>query len=94
MPVRLGPRDPVEVSLKLTRRDPSTALGDDGELLPRFCSVSQLLGVGQSIDIFDRLVAPNCFDSGKTQGESAGVARAWLNGIEGNFQMMSGLTSR
>ena len=46
----------------------------------------QLLRVGQGVDILDRLVTPNGFDPGKTQGESAGVARAWLNGIEGNFQ--------
>src|SRR5437762_6362558 len=46
----------------------------------------QLLRVCQGIDILDRLVAPDGFDSGKTQGESAGVARAWLNGVEGNLQ--------
>ena len=71
MPVRLGPRDPVEVTLKLTRRDPSTALGMTVSCCRDFVP-SPIAGRRPKYRYFRRLVAPDGFDSGKTQGESAG----------------------
>ena len=45
----------------------------------------QLLRVSEGIDVLDRLVAANSFDARKTQGETAGMARTRLDGIEGDF---------
>ena len=49
-------------------------------------SLGEFPSVFEGVDVVDGFVAADALDAGETQGEAAGVAIAWLDRVEGDFE--------